>query len=127
LAQDPAGVLEYPRRASLDGVTRDDGDLDDWTGLNWYLDDHVIDDPAADDLMHLRDTGWIRLTVTDTAHTEMRAAKDEATRQRLEEQLLAYPIAMGPMVLDHSLFFGSRRRGGRASPSGRVRCALADE
>jgi hypothetical protein len=88
---------------SLDGVTRDDGNLADWTGLNWYFDVHVLDDPAADDLRHLRDEGWISLNVTDTVHTETKAAQDEVTRDRLADQLLDYPIAMGPLVLDHSL------------------------
>ena len=88
---------------SLDCVTRHDADLADWTGLNWYIDVHVIDRPAADDLRRLRDAGWICINVTDTAHTETSSAKDEITRHRLEDQLLAYPIAMGPLVLDHSL------------------------
>jgi hypothetical protein len=73
-------------------VTRDDADLADWTGLNWYLDVHVIGRLAADDLRRLRDAGWICLNVTDTVHTETSTAKDEVTRQRLEDQPLAYPI-----------------------------------
>jgi len=83
-------------------VTTDDADLADWTGLNWYIDVHVIDRPAADNLRRLRDAGWIYLSVTDTAHTETSAAKNEITRQRLADQLLAYPMAMGALVLDHS-------------------------
>jgi len=84
-------------------VTSDDADLSDWTGLNWYIDVHVIDRPAADNLKRLRDLGWIRLSVTDTVIAETSAAKDEATRDRLADQLLAYPIAMGPVVPGHSL------------------------
>ena len=91
------------RTPSLDGVTRDDAGITDPTGLNWYIDVHVIDRPAADDLRRLRDAGWICLNVTDTAHKETSAAKDEITRHRLEDQLLAYPIAMGPQVPGHSL------------------------
>ena len=28
-------------------MTRTDGDLADWTGLHWYVDVHVIDQPSA--------------------------------------------------------------------------------
>lgn len=77
-------------------------DAADWTALRWYLDVHVIDDPRADDLLRLGELGWIRLNVTDTAYVETSAASDPTKLARLRAALSPFPVAHGPLVLDHS-------------------------
>lgn len=71
-------------------------------GLTWLIDVHVLDSAGGADLRKMARLGWIRLSVSDTAITEVRRTTNSETLKRLLDSIGTYPIAMGPMVLDHS-------------------------
>lgn len=73
------------------------------TGLNLYIDTHIIDaaDEASACLRRLREEGWINLQRTDTMDTELADAPAEKWAD-LTEASAEYPEALGPMVWGHS-------------------------
>lgn len=73
------------------------------TGIRWTIDVHVIDNSEATDLIQMYRLGWIDLQTTDTLLTELSERKDDAHREELMEAAEPFPVAMGPMILDHSL------------------------
>ena len=73
------------------------------TGLSWIVDVHVLDHPDAADLRRMGVLGWVHLQTADTTMTEVGAAKDPATVERVRGALEQFPVLMGPMVLGHSV------------------------
>lgn len=72
------------------------------TGLSWYIDNHVVDAEEGENLRRLYLEGWIDLQTPDTVMVEQFEANNKATRERLLEQRSAFPMSLGPMILDHS-------------------------
>jgi hypothetical protein len=72
------------------------------TGLSWYIDNHVVDAEEGENLRRLYLEGWIDLQTPDTVMVEQSEANDKATKERLLEQRSAFPMSLGPIILDHS-------------------------
>lgn len=73
------------------------------TALSWFIDNHVVDVPEAENLRRLYEEGWIYLKTADTIMVEQLEARDKVTRENLQEQLSAFPIMRGPHTLGHSM------------------------
>lgn len=73
-----------------------------WTGLRWFLDTNAIDNPALDDLVRLREQGWVWLSVADIARVEIDEQVDPQKYALLRARLDPFDMALGVFTLGHS-------------------------